>query len=152
MTSCSFQRRRNPSRLSTRDPFPQQFQGGQMTKRTAMGLVEMGILDGGKVQSAGGQGVKLMPGAWTDPGLQDALQTSPRDFIAKIMDQLAAKGLSRQEQAMKVFDIFGRQTTQRGAHDFIRNFEQIGAETGRIQGAMGVDASKSYQAAHDIKQ
>src|SRR3954464_13209820 len=24
MTSCSFQRRRNPSRLSTRDPFPQQ--------------------------------------------------------------------------------------------------------------------------------
>jgi hypothetical protein len=87
------------------------------------------------------------------PGLQEANRAGPLDFYELIMKKLSEHGVhGRDNQAMAALRIMGVTTTMREAHEYIRNFEQIGREVNQVFQAVSMDAAKKVQDAKDIGQ
>jgi hypothetical protein len=102
-----------------------QFAGGKMTKSTAEALTEIGVLNSDDWHKAGGTGVKVNEGKLKQ--LTDAFSKDPLELVSKILlPAMAAKGItSPEDQTMRLFQILGRQTTQRFVADMIRNMNQM---------------------------
>lgn len=127
-----------------------QFSGGKMTLPTAQHLEEIGLLQKGDYAKAG-VGVKV-----NDEVLKrwnSVISNDPLKLVTDLLEPaMKSKGLSEEDQTRKIWEIMGRQTTQRLVFDMMRNMGQIQGETGRIMGAMDIDPSKDLANAKDLEQ
>jgi hypothetical protein len=139
----------------------QQFIGGQMTKRVAMELINMGILKPEAVVDAGGAqaavGGRARPGragnyvnvaesAWTNPEMIRSLSRDPSAFIEHFSQALTQRGVTDpQAQARSFYRLFGRGTAQREAAELLLNRGTIEREREAYGKAQGVDATIQTQ-------
>jgi hypothetical protein len=71
--------------------------------------------------------------------------------VRRIIRGLERSGVKDQhEQVMQLFRIFGRQTTQRAAHEFLCTLPQYETEIERLFKGMGVAGSKDLQSPNRV--
>lgn len=117
----------------------QQFAGGTMRKRTAVGMEELGLLKPEDWSTDKGGGVVLTEEA--SKRLNKLISKDPLELAAKLRDQFEKEGITDPEERMrKVMRAFGRQTTQRYTAEEVNNFEQMFRERERMQQGMGAGA------------
>ncbi|GGH14892.1 hypothetical protein GCM10007036_14500 [Alsobacter metallidurans] len=116
-----------------------QMVGGTMTKSKAEKLRELGLV--GDFDVGKGGHVQFRKGA-LDNDFTRALKTDPIQAVEHMKAALEKHGEKTIEQQVPMlFEILGRQTTQRLVHDLLRNLPQIVGERERIAGAMGTGDS-----------
>jgi hypothetical protein len=114
----------------------QQFAGGTMRKRTAVGMEELGLLNSNEWTTDKGGGVVLSDEA--SKRLTRLISKDPFELAAKLRDEFEKQGVTDPEERMrKVLRAFGRQTTQRFTAEEVNNFEQMMRERERMMGGMG---------------
>jgi D-alanyl-D-alanine carboxypeptidase len=128
----------------------QQLIGGRMTEFQAKNLKELGLVGDYDV----GRGGRIM---WKPDALKgefsQTLKTDPLKAVEVMKRAMESHGISDIEQQVpKLFEILGRQTTQRIVHELLRNSGQLIEERERIAGGLGVGASKGLADSEDFKQ
>ena len=127
----------------------QQMIGGQMTKTKAEQLKKLGLV--GDFSVGKGGHVSFAEGALNTPFSQ-AIQQDPLKAMGILKEALEKNGVfGNNAQTKALFEILGRQTTQRLVSDLLRNMEQKSGERGRIIDAQGVDAQSYVRNAEDMK-
>lgn len=130
----------------------QQVVGGKMPEYAAKGLHDLGLLGDYKV----GRGGHILweKGALDTPFAKAIKENGdPLEATKMLREALAKNGYDTiEKQVPKLFELLGRQTTQRLVHDFLRNEPQFQAEGGRIKSAMSTDNAKRTQDENDIFQ
>jgi len=114
----------------------QQMVGGKMTQYAAQELQTLGLVGGYSV----GQGGRVLwdKGALETP-FAKSMQADPLAATEMLRKALTGGGFTTIEQQVpELFKMFGRQTTQRLVHDFLRNYPQMIGERGRLESGMGV--------------
>jgi hypothetical protein len=128
----------------------QQMVGGKMTETAAKHLHDLGLVGDYRV-SRGGH-VVWNKGA-LDGEFTEKLKTDPLAAVGVMKAAMEKHGFDSIEKMVpELFQVLGRQTTQRLIHDLLRNYPQIMAERERIGGAMGVGDSKKVQNEQDYTQ
>lgn len=128
----------------------QQMVGGKMTKSAAEKLRELGVV--GDFTVGRGGHVSFEKGA-LDTKFTKELREDPLQAVDTLKKAMEAQGLTSVEQQVpKLFEILGRQTTQRLVHDLLRNAPQMLGERDRILGSKGIDESRRLQNEQDYKQ
>lgn len=128
----------------------QQMIGGKMPEYAAKKLHALGLVGDYKV----GLGGHLL---WAKGALDNdftrTLQKRPAEAVKIMKKAMEAHGYdSIEKQVPQLFEMLGRQTTQRLVHDFLRNLPQIQGETDRILGALGIGPSNRLQNSQDYIQ
>lgn len=128
----------------------QQMVGGKMTDTTYLALEKLGLA-GGHTVMKNGKKVHVRDGV--DQDFQERLKRDPIEAVELMQKRMKEHGFDTiEKQVPLLFDILGRQTTQRLVHDLLRNMPQIIGERERTKNALGVEDSKKLQDAQDYKQ
>ena len=129
----------------------QQMVGGKMMQYQAQELAKLGI---GSSDFTVGKGGHLIwgEGALNTP-FAEALKKDPIEASQIMMKALVSHGFDTMDKIVpELYQILGRQTTQRIVHDMLRNAPQMFDERGRIMKGMGLDAAYKVQTAQDYEQ
>jgi Lysozyme like domain len=128
----------------------QQFGGGKMTQNAAAHSRMLGLV--GKYGV--GRGGHLLWGAGAlDTPFAKALRTDPAAAAQILESALISHGYNTPEkQQAELFQVLGRQTTQRLMSDLTGNLPQILQERTRTMGAMGVSAGNQLANTQDPEQ
>ncbi|MCJ2084595.1 hypothetical protein MKK88_01110 [Methylobacterium sp. E-005] len=128
----------------------QQMVGGKMTKSAAEQLRELGLV--GDFTVGRGGHVSFAKDA-LNTEFTKTLKDDPLAAVEVLRKAMANRGITDIEQQVpKLFEILGRQTTQRLVHDLLRNAPQMLGERERILGSKGIDESRNLQNDQDYKQ
>lgn len=129
----------------------QQMAGGKMTQYAAQLLHgKYGLLGGYTVQKGGH--LTWDPGALETPFVK-ALEHDPLDAMKMLLDKMGENGLTDMEQIIpELYQMLGRNTTQRMFHDLMRNLPQMLQERERIMKGMGTDQAFNLQNDRDYNQ
>jgi hypothetical protein len=132
--------------------FFQQMVGGKMTTPVYEELMKYDLAGGTYVTNPKSGKKKLIRGG-VNPELQEALKEDPLQAVEVIRKAMENKGVTEIDKQVPIlFEILGRQTTQRIVHDLLRNAPQLVGERGRILGSKGIDESRDLQNNEDYKQ
>lgn len=127
----------------------QQMVGGKMTEFQAKKLQELGLV-GDYTKS--GHSLIWDKGALNTP-FASALQRDPMDAANILLEALHKSGkFSMEEIIPELYQILGRQTTQRLVHELVRNYPQMMDEKGRIKQGLGLNAATNVQNSEDYMQ
>jgi hypothetical protein len=128
----------------------QQMVGGTMAESKARKLNELGLVGGYSVGRGGH--INWAKGALSGE-FSETLKQDPLAAVQVMKKAMEGKGLDTiEKQVPYLFEILGRQTTQRIVHELLRNSTQNVQERDRILGGLGVDASKKLADNHDYSQ
>lgn len=118
----------------------QQFGGGTMRKRTAMGMEDVGLLKPGEWQTDKGGGVIL--NAEASKRLTGIISKDPLDLAANLLEHFKKTGITDPTEQMRlVMRALGRQTTERFTAEEVTNFQQMLAERGRMRQGLGANSA-----------
>ncbi|MEJ0050584.1 MAG: hypothetical protein WDN02_05160 [Methylovirgula sp.] len=117
-----------------------QFAGGRMTAQVAKELHGLGLV--GNYETIRGGGVQFDKGALNTPFIKQLL-IDPLAGMGTLRDTLGKHGIEGDAMNTEIFKIFGRQTTQRLASDFLTNLETMIAE--RTRTMHGQDLDEQYK-------
>lgn len=125
----------------------QQVIGGKGTQYAAQKLHDFGLVGDFDV----GKGGHLLwhKGALDTPWTRQ-MQKDPLEATQMLQEAMIKAGYDTIEKQVPVlFEAFGRQTTQRLVHDFLRNYPQMKGERGRLEAGQGVIGAGNVQANQD---
>jgi hypothetical protein len=128
----------------------QAFKGGVMTQRSAEALKELGLV--GDFNVARGGHVIFNKGALNTPFTQ-AMTKDPLAGMQEVIKAMNGKGITNiDQQVEKLFQIFGRQTVQRFAHDMLRNMPQMLQERANWGNTLGIKDSNDLADKQDYSK
>lgn len=131
----------------------QQWVGGQMTKRTALGLASLDLIDSKKMHEMRGGIMKMDKGALSPQAIKDLTEDPLKFAMEDIIPAMQKHGITTSDGMIKkLFEIFGRQTTQREYADLIRNLPQILNERDRLGRIMNIDKGNALANSEDMTQ
>ena len=125
----------------------QQMAGGKMTQYAAQLLSDKYHLLGGYQVGRGGHLVwdKGALDPETHPFIK-AMGKDPLEAVRMLKDKMGEGGLSDMEHIIpELYQMLGRNTTQRLVHDLMRNLPQLIGERERMKGGLGTAESLSAQ-------
>jgi hypothetical protein len=128
----------------------QQFGGGKMAENAAAHSHALGLM--GKYRVGRGGHLVWSHGSLETP-FAKALQTDPAAAATILENALLKHGFDTvQKQQAEIFQIFGRQTTQRIMSDWLGNLPQMLQERERMSHVLGVKAGTELANSEDAEQ
>jgi muramidase (phage lysozyme) len=133
-------------RMRGRDGFTDFSLGGRVS-----GVDRHGMHSRARQGLAGGLNMRIPLEAY-DPSFRKSFEAGPEEMFKHIKNKLESQGVTGEAQIQALARIFGRQTSQRLGHEWIRNLEQISGEIDRTLNALGLQSAKKLQDAKDMSQ
>jgi hypothetical protein len=128
----------------------QAFKGGVMTQRSAEALKDLGLVGDFDVKRGGH--VVFKKGSLDTPFTRE-MGKDPLSGMQQVIQAMNGKGITNiDQQVEKLFQIFGRATVQRFAHDMLRNMPQMLQERENWGKTLGVGPSNDLANKEDYSK